>query len=215
VLTLRFLPTHLSPRRYVVILVVSLSAFVVSAPLAAQSYTNTDVHFMQGMIAHHAQALAMAELVPARTSRDDMKLLARRIFVSQTDEIKMMRRWLTDRHQVVPVIDPEYRTQMPMDSAHEMAMAIVMDSAHTMTMPGMLTPPQMKELSASKGPEFDRLFLVDMIQHHAGAITMVANLFHTKGAGQESQTFRFASDVDTDQRAEIARMQYLLSQPLP
>ena len=59
--------------------------------------TATDVRFMQGMIAHHAQALEMTALLPSRTSRTEMHLLARRIELSQADEIGMMQRWLKRR----------------------------------------------------------------------------------------------------------------------
>ena len=52
---------------------------------------------MQGMIGHHEQALEMTKLVPSRTSRADMELLAKRIEISQTDEIQMMRDWLKAR----------------------------------------------------------------------------------------------------------------------
>jgi uncharacterized protein (DUF305 family) len=48
-----------------------------------------------------------------------------------------------------------------------------------------------------------------MIRHHQGALTMVAKLSATPGAAQEPEIFRFASDVDADQRAEIERMQTL------
>ena len=78
-------------------------------------------------------------------------------------------------------------------------------------MPGMLTPDQMGRLAAAAGPEFDRLFLEGMIAHHAGALTMVADLFASPGAGQEPETFAFASDVEADQRIEITRMQELLN----
>ena len=43
-------------------------------------------------------------------------------------------------------------------------------------MAGMLTPEQMQELSATRGIEFDKLFLKAMIEHHLGANEMVANL---------------------------------------
>ncbi len=79
-----------------------------------------------------------------------------------------------------------------------------------MLMPGMLTPAQMTALGAAKGPAFDRLFLQGMIQHHEGALTMVKHLFGTNGAAQTSEIFRFGSDVDADQRAEIKRMRALL-----
>jgi uncharacterized protein (DUF305 family) len=77
-------------------------------------------------------------------------------------------------------------------------------------MPGMLTPEQMKQLEAARGPEFDRLFLTFMIQHHQGAITMVDQLFASPGAGQELYVFRFASDVNADQTTEIERMRLML-----
>jgi uncharacterized protein (DUF305 family) len=68
----------------------------------------------------------------------------------------------------------------------------------------------MEELRNARGMEFDRLFLVYMIQHHQGAIDMVARLFMTPGGGQESSVFKFAEDVDADQSMEIARMQSVL-----
>src|SRR6185436_858041 len=78
-------------------------------------------------------------------------------------------------------------------------------------MPGMLTPEEMARLAAATGEAFDRLFLEFMIKHHEGALTMVKDLFATPGAGQESEIFAFASDVDADQRMEIERMGAMLS----
>jgi uncharacterized protein (DUF305 family) len=78
-------------------------------------------------------------------------------------------------------------------------------------MPGMLTHEQMMQLEAARGPEFDRLFLTFMIQHHEGALTMVRQLFSSPGAGQDVNVFRFASDVEADQTTEIDRMQSMLA----
>jgi len=78
-----------------------------------------------------------------------------------------------------------------------------------MLMPGMLTPSQMAQLDSARGPDFDRLFLRFMIQHHSGAVTMVNDLF-AQGAGEEETVFKFASDVYADQTTEIARMQRML-----
>jgi uncharacterized protein (DUF305 family) len=161
--------------------------------LSKVRYTEADVQFMQGMIGHHAQALEMAALVPSRTSREEMKLLARRIEVSQADEIKMMQGWLKTRGQAAPG-----------EHAHH---------AHGATlMPGMLSADEMSRLAAAKGVEFDRLFLEFMIKHHDGALVMVKDLFATAGAGQESEMYAFASDVDADQRMEIERMGAMLIQ---
>jgi len=81
---------------------------------------------------------------------------------------------------------------------------------HVMLMPGMLTDEQMKQLDAARGPEFDRLFLTYMIQHHRGAVEMVKDLFGSYGAGQDETVFKFASDVNVDQTTEIARMEKML-----
>lgn len=163
-------------------------------------FTAADVRFIQGMMGHHAQALAMTALVPVRTAREDMRLLAQRIEVSQRDEITLMRHWLEDRRQTVPDSASHH---IDHDGGHDMAMP-------DMRMPGMLTPEQMAQLSAASGADFDRLFLELMIQHHEGALVMVARLFATPGAGQETAVFAFASEVDADQRAEIRRMQAML-----
>src|SRR5438552_18032738 len=148
---------------------------------------------MQGMIHHHAQALDMTALLATRTNSDDMKKLAQRIEISQADEIKMMQRWLEVRHQDVPS-----------EHAHHMAGASLM--------PGMLTPEEMDRLAATKGAEFDRLWLQSMIKHHDGALIMVDDLFATPGAGQESEIFAFASDVIADQKAEMDIMAAMLEE---
>ena len=77
-------------------------------------------------------------------------------------------------------------------------------------MPGLLTADQMAQLDAARGPEFDRLFLTFMIQHHRGAITMVDQLFDTYGAAQNDLVFKIASDIGADQTSEIDRMQTML-----
>jgi uncharacterized protein (DUF305 family) len=78
-------------------------------------------------------------------------------------------------------------------------------------MPGMLTRDQLAQLEQATGPEFDRLFLTFMIQHHEGALTMVRELFSSSGAGQDATIFRFASDVEADQMTEIDRMRTMLA----
>ena len=147
---------------------------------------------MQGMISHHAQAIEMTDLLPARTSSGGMRKLGQRIQVSQTDEIKMMQHWLEARGE-----------QAPGPHAHHMMGAALM--------PGMLTPDEMLQLSKAQGTVFDRLFLEGMIKHHGGALTMVRDLLDTPGAAQASDVFSFVADVEADQRAEIDRMEAILA----
>ena len=156
-------------------------------------HTAADVAFIQGMIAHHRQALDMTALVPSRTQSESIRLLAERIEVSQTDEIAMMSRWLESRGEAVPAAG---------DHAHHQGGAA--------RMPGMLTAEEMATLAEARGAAFDRVFLESMIRHHEGALVMVGRLLATPGAGQEVDVYRIASEVDSDQRIEIARMQQML-----
>jgi uncharacterized protein (DUF305 family) len=74
----------------------------------------------------------------------------------------------------------------------------------------MLTDAQLKELDVARGREFDKLFLIYMMQHHRGAVSMVRDLFSATGAGQDETIFKFAADVEVDQSTEIKRMLTML-----
>jgi uncharacterized protein (DUF305 family) len=164
--------------------------------------SSADVQFMQGMILHHAQAVEMTAMIPSHTQNKNLHSLGARISSSQSDEIKLMKRWLVARGESAQKATPK----MPgMDMSHD-TMAL---------MPGMLTPQQMEALQKAKGTEFDRLFLVGMIQHHNGALTMVKDLFDTAGAGQDAELFSFATDADNTQRAEIRIMETMLKKEIP
>jgi uncharacterized protein (DUF305 family) len=170
------------------------------ADSAHYPYTAADIHFMTAMIAHHAQAIVMSEWAPTHGASRSVRILAERIINAQQDEIASMQQWLRDRRQPLPKSDTA-----------QMKMMMTMGGVeHEMLMPGMLTDAQVKQLDQARGPEFDRLFLKFMIQHHRGAITMVKQLFDTYGAGQDQTIFKVASDVNTDQNTEIARMERML-----
>jgi uncharacterized protein (DUF305 family) len=79
----------------------------------------------------------------------------------------------------------------------------------------MLTRAQLEELAGAFGSEFDRLFLTYMIGHHAGAVTMVDELFSVDGSAQDGAVFKLASDVQVDQITEINRMRQLLDAMAP
>ncbi len=152
-------------------------------------YTKADVEFMQGMIAHHAQAIVMSRFAEANGANPQVLKLSRKIDQSQVPEIIIMQEWLRRHDQFAP------------DTA----------SWHGMRMDGMLTDDEIKALSEAKGVEFDRLYLIGMIKHHEGAIKMVDELFKSPGAGQEVDTNVFANDVVTSQQAEIGIMRSLLA----
>jgi len=163
-----------------------------ASDLAGLQFSEADVRFMQGMISHHRQAMEMSALVDDRSNREAVEALAERISLSQEDEISMMAGWLEDRGLEAPAAnahhDPDY-----------------------MLMPGMLSPEEMEQLEASEGFEFDSLFLNFMIDHHEGALVMVENLLDQPGSAQDSELYRFTTDVTSDQTSEIERMITMLS----
>ena len=155
---------------------------------AGSIITEADVRFMQGMIAHHAQAVVMSRMAAKNGASPRVLKLAQKIDLAQAGEIVLMQDWLRSYAQFVP------------DTS----------SWRTMSMAGMLTIEQLAQMDASRGAEFDRLFLTLMIKHHQGALSMVADLLKTPRAGQEVDINVFANDVETTQTAEIGLMRQML-----
>ncbi|HEY0996810.1 MAG TPA: DUF305 domain-containing protein [Gemmatimonadaceae bacterium] len=153
-------------------------------------YTEADVRFMQGMIAHHAQAVHMSRLAEARRANPRVLKFAKKIDMSQLAEIQLMQEWLRAHGQEAP------------DTS----------SWRHMMMAGMLTPEQLAQLEGAKEGEFDRLFLTLMIQHHRGALAMVKDLYAAPRAAQDVDVSVFANDVETVQTAEIALMLQMLDE---
>jgi uncharacterized protein (DUF305 family) len=153
-------------------------------------YTKADVEFMQGMIAHHSQAIVMSRMAESHGANPQVLKLSNKIDQSQVPEIRIMQAWLRRNKQFAP------------DTS----------SWHDVMMAGMLTAAQLKELDSGKGVDFDRAYLRLMIQHHAGALKMVDDLFNAPLAGQEVDVNVFANDVVTAQTIEIGIMQKLLTE---
>jgi uncharacterized protein (DUF305 family) len=180
-----------------------------TAGISAREPTEADTKFMQGMILHHAQAVEMTALMGARTRNKALLAFGKRISISQTDEVNYMKQWLEDRGEPVPT---QHDQMAHMNHMPGMTHSGQMDMSSMGMMPGMLTPEQMKALAKASGATFDRLFLTGMIQHHTGALAMVADLLGTPGAAQDSQLFDFATDVENTQSAEINIMRGMLKE---
>ena len=155
--------------------------------IADTSYIKADVKFLQGMIIHHQQAILMSSMADKRTNNEIIVDLAKRIDVSQEDEINFMESWLYDRG--------ENKKDMP---HHHMDMG--------MGMAGMATPKQLEDLKNTKATDFDRLFLQLMIAHHDGALKMVEELREFSGSAYDPILSEFVSDLVNDQGVEIERM---------
>lgn len=163
-----------------------------ASDLAALSYSLGDIQFLRGMIPHHSQAKEMSALAEDRTNNTIVLAVAARITLSQDDEISMMQGWLRDQGLEAPAEDVHHQPGFE-------------------RMKGMLTDEQMAELAAASGPEFDRLYLEFMIDHHQGALEMVEMLLGQRGSVQDPLLYEFTSDVTSDQTSEIERMDTLLA----
>jgi uncharacterized protein (DUF305 family) len=115
-------------------------------------FNDQDATFAGIMIAHHQQAIVMADMAAGRSSDPKVLALARRIEAAQAPEIQTMTGWLTAWGKPMP----EGMSGMDMGDP----------------MPGMMSAAQMDKLKGMKGTDFDRRFLTMMIAHHVGAITM-------------------------------------------
>ena len=171
-----------------------------AAKIADTRFVQADIDFMQGMIHHHNQAVEMTALAPSRTTNKDLLTMASRISASQEDEMKFMRDWLTARG---------FPATAPMAGMNHGGMDHSAMMHGAISMKGMASPQQMAALAASRGADFDRLFIQLMTAHHAGAVTMVEDLLDQPGAAYDPVLFQFTSDVTNEQTAEIKRMDAL------
>ncbi|WP_327308178.1 DUF305 domain-containing protein [Streptomyces sp. NBC_01298] len=159
----------------------TLSPEQAAKELPDDSPNAADRAYVRNMIEHHGQALTMSALAPDRASADGVKRLAERIAAAQRPEIGAMEGW-TARNPA-PGSAP---------GGHDHA-----------AMPGMATEQQLKELTAARGPDFDRLFLALMTAHHEGALKMTGEVL---AAGNNAAVEEMANEVAATQSAEIHRM---------
>ncbi len=160
------------------------------APAAdAVSLNDADVEFAQGMIAHHEQAVEMAEIAldPNVGAGAAVIDLATRIQAAQEPEITQMTAWLTAAGEAMT---------MDMSDGHDMS-----------SMDGMMTVEDMDALAASTGAEFDAMWLEMMIAHHEGAISQSETV---KADGSNADVLTLADQIITAQQAEIEEMRALL-----
>ncbi|GGO76021.1 DUF305 domain-containing protein [Nocardioides deserti] len=161
---------------------------------AEQRWNHDDIAFVQMMLPHHRQALEMAALAPGRAEDGRVLALAARIAAAQAPEVLVLASLLAELGVDVP--EPGEDPGKYDHAAH---------GHHAMQ--GMLTTAQLAELAGAEGADFDRLFLERMVDHHAGAVTMAADVRRT---GASQRVAELALDVQAGQSAEITRMEGLL-----
>jgi uncharacterized protein (DUF305 family) len=155
-----------------------------SSPSATTAtFNDADVDFAMNMVAHHQQAIEMADLVLDKEGvNDEVINLALAIKEAQGPEIDTMTAWL--------------------DSWGQGSMS-GMDHGG-----GMMSEDDMAALESATGPEASSLFLEQMIEHHQGAITMAQD---EVDMGENPDATALAQKIIDDQTSEIATMQDLLA----
>jgi uncharacterized protein (DUF305 family) len=152
----------------------------------ADSFNDQDVMFSQMMIAHHQQAIDMADMLLVKTGADaQVADLAKKIKTAQGPEITTMNGWLKTWGK------GEISSGMRMSYGD-----------------GMMSDADMNALKAAPDADAGKLFLQQMTQHHQGAIDMAK----TEAAfGKNAGAVALAKKIVTDQTAEITEMKSLLT----
>lgn len=153
------------------------------------SLNPAEIEFAQGMIAHHEQAIEMAEIAldPSVAAGAAVTDLATRIMAAQDPEIDLMTGWLTSVGASLT---------MDMSNGHDMS-----------SMEGMMSADEMDALAEATGQEFDRLWLAMMIEHHEGAIGQSETVL---AEASNAEVIALAESVIATQRSEIEEMRALL-----
>ena len=148
-----------------------------------------DVGFAQGMIAHHEQAIEMAEIAldPSVGASPEVIDLANRIKGAQDPEVELMTGWLNAAGEPV---------MMGASDGHDMS-----------SMDGMMTAEQMDTMAATTGSAFDQMWLGMMIAHHEGAISQSETV---KTNGSNADVLALADQIIIAQQGEITEMRALL-----
>ncbi len=159
-------------------------------------HNDADVAFNRMMMAHHQQAVTMVGLIDGRTENSDIIDLGKKIAESQGREIEQMSARLAawGEDPAAPAIHESHDGHGGHGDSPE-------------DMKGMLSDDAMKKLAEAKGPEFDRLFLEGMIEHHGGAIDMAESVIRD---GENKPTRELAESIVSAQKAEIEQMKKLL-----
>lgn len=162
-----------------------------------------DRHFIEMMIPHHQDAIAMADIALSRAQRPEVKKIAEAIKKQQTLEIQEMRTWYKQW----------FGKEVP---AHSMTDINIIKNHHNqgqsigsgMMGEGMMGEGMMSmktDLDAlKKASDFDKEFVRQMIPHHQMGV-MMAQMASDRATHPEIRTL--AQSIIKSQSAEIAEMQ--------
>ncbi len=146
-----------------------------------------DVGFLQDMIDHHRQALAISESYLENNPDGGAAPYASEVILYQTRDLGWMNEWLAEEGYASGEADRE-------------AMAWMNEPTPVGEMPGMPSPERLAELAAASGDDADRMFFEIMTDHHLGGVHMAD---HAAANGAREEIIEFAESVARNQRIEV------------
>lgn len=146
---------------------------------------NIDAYFIEQMIPHHEDAIAMADVALQKAEHQEIKQLAEGIKTSQSREIEKMKKWHADWFN-------KHSSLITVASAH---------TTHKMQMGMMGDATDIERLENAK--PFDKAFIEEMILHHQMAI-MMAEMLQITTEREEMEAL--AHDIIDAQTAEVEQM---------
>jgi uncharacterized protein (DUF305 family) len=143
----------------------------------------SDQTYIRHMTTHHEQGIELAELGAARASDPHLRALARLMVANQTGENRILQAWWSSW----------FSEPMALCTTEERA-----------SMPGFLTAEQMQAMKSAPPGRFDEIFVRSMSIHHAGAVKMADQEWHSRG---DLRLRIMAHAIRHEQQGEIALMQ--------
>ena len=155
---------------------------------ASAEFNDADVMFVQMMMPHHEQAVAMSDTLLAKSGvNPDVTTLAQQIKAAQQPEIDTMKGFLTAWGQ------------QPMSGG--------MGGMNHGSDDGMATDAQLKEFDQADGQTGQKMYLTLMTAHHQGAIKMAET---EVSDGKNPEAVDLAKNIIATQQQEIGTMKDLL-----
>jgi uncharacterized protein (DUF305 family) len=139
--------------------------------------TVVDLGFLQDMIDHHEQALAIAHAYLANNPNGDAAPYASEVILYQERDLKRMDRFLHDGGQKRG--DPKRLAMTWMGAMEHGGMVMPAEGVPVSQMPGMQPLARIQELEKLQGKDAERLFFQLMTDHHKGGIEMAMSASST------------------------------------
>lgn len=146
-----------------------------------------DLAFIDMMMMHHDEGIAMARMVEAKGQLPQLKEFAARTIADQE----------RDKGELQSLRDRFFANQPKADKIRMRGKAMTMAQMHRMS------EMDMRKLEAASGREFDRTFLDIFTKHHQMALDMSRSEI---AAGEQSEIKEFASKTIDKQSKDIREM---------